>query len=51
MPAALAPGGSVTLTVSVTAPASAGSMYLEALMIKEHQFWFAQSASVPVTVS
>jgi hypothetical protein len=51
MPAPLAPGSSVTLTVSVTAPASAGSMYLEALMIKEHQFWFAQSASVPVTVS
>ncbi|HEY8814877.1 MAG TPA: N-acetylmuramoyl-L-alanine amidase [Candidatus Dormibacteraeota bacterium] len=51
MPADLAPGNSVTLTVSVTAPAGAGSMYLEALMIKEHQFWFVQSASMPVTVS
>jgi hypothetical protein len=47
----LAPGGSVTLTVSVTAPATGGSMFLEAEMIKEHAFWFSQSASIPVTVA
>jgi len=51
MPANLAPGSSVTMTVTVTAPASAGSFYLEAEMIKEHQFWFSQTASIPVTVS
>jgi hypothetical protein len=51
MTADLAPGSSVTLTVSVTAPATAGSMSLEAEMVKEHQFWFTQSASVPVTVT
>ena len=51
MPADLAPGSSVTMTVTVTAPASAGSFYLEAEMIKEHQFWFSQTASIPVTVS
>jgi len=26
-------------------------MFLEAEMIKEHQFWFQSVASVPVTVS
>jgi hypothetical protein len=51
MPGALAPGHSVTLTVSVTAPPSTGSMFPEAEMIKEHQFWFHQSASIPVGVS
>ena len=51
MAADLVPGKSVTLTVSVTAPAGGGSVFLEAEMIKEHQFWFSQSASVPVTVS
>jgi N-acetyl-anhydromuramyl-L-alanine amidase AmpD len=51
MPADLAPGNSVTLTVSVTAPTSSGSMYMEAEMVMEHRFWFSQSASVPVTVA
>jgi N-acetyl-anhydromuramyl-L-alanine amidase AmpD len=51
LPADLAPGNSVTLTVSVTAPATGGSMYLEAEMIKEHQFWFQQVASIPVAVN
>ncbi len=51
MSADLAPASSVTLTASVTAPATAGSMYLEAEMVREHQFWFSQSGSVPVTVA
>jgi hypothetical protein len=51
MSADLAPASSVTLTVSVTAPATAGSMFLEAEMVREHQFWFSQSGSVPVTVA
>ena len=50
LPADLAPGKSVTLTVSVLAPSSTGSMYLEAEMIKEHQFWFAAAGAVPVSV-
>jgi hypothetical protein len=51
LPADLAPGHSATLTVSVVAPSNMGSAYLEAEMVKEHQFWFAQSGSVPVSVS
>jgi N-acetyl-anhydromuramyl-L-alanine amidase AmpD len=47
----LAPGNSVTYNVTLVGPSTSGSMYLEAEMIKEHQFWFAQSASIPVTVS
>ena len=50
LPADLAPGNSVVVTVLVTAPSRTGSMYLEAEMIKEHQFWFKQSAATPVTV-
>src|SRR5205807_5869634 len=34
----LAPGASTTVNFTLTAPA--GSTVLEALMIKEHQFWF-----------
>jgi N-acetyl-anhydromuramyl-L-alanine amidase AmpD len=50
LPANLAPGNSVTVTVLVAAPSSTGSMYLEAEMIKEHQFWFQQTGSIPVSV-
>ncbi len=51
LPGDLAPGKSVTVTVTVTAPLSAGSMYLEAEMIKEHLFWFLQYDPVSVTVA
>jgi hypothetical protein len=51
IPGNLAPGTSATFMVTITAPASRGSMFLEAEMIKEHQFWFQSVASVPVTVS
>jgi hypothetical protein len=51
LPAALGPGNSVTITVSVTGPSSTGFMSLEAEMIKEHQFWFQQTGSVRVSVS
>jgi hypothetical protein len=47
----LAPGSSVVVTVLVTAPATAGPMFLEAEMIKEHQFWFQQVSSIPVNIS
>lgn len=49
----LAPGASAAVTVQVTMPSTApsGSMFLEAEMIKEHQFWFQQFDSIPVTVS
>jgi polyvinyl alcohol dehydrogenase (cytochrome) len=51
LPNDVAPGASVTVSVTVTAPTTTGSMFLEAAMIKEHQFWFTQVASVTVTVS
>jgi len=51
LPADLAPSTNVTLTVTFAAPSTAGSMFLEAEMIKEHQFWFTQVASVAVTVT
>ncbi len=51
IPADLKPGSGVMVTVTVTAPSVKGSMFLEVEMIKEHQFWFTQVASVPVTVS
>jgi hypothetical protein len=44
-------GQSVTFNVTLTAPSSAGSMFLEAEMIKEHAFWFPQTSAVAVTVS
>ncbi len=47
----VAPGASVTLTVSVTAPAVAGSYYLEAQLFKNQQFWFGTWTYTPVTVS
>gem|GEM_PF-1450067 len=50
LPSDIAPGGSVTLTVSVTAPSSGGAMWLEAELFKNQQFWFAQAKATPVTV-
>jgi hypothetical protein len=51
LPANLAPGASVTLSVTVTAPANTGSMVLEYQMAYGTQFWFNQFADVNVTVS
>jgi len=51
LPADVPPGGSTTLTVTVVAPTTTGSMYLEAEMFKSHQFWFSQWQSIPVTVA
>jgi spore germination protein YaaH len=51
LPADLAPGGSVTLNVSFAAPTRAGSLVLEAEMVKEHQFWFRQWAPTKVVVA
>jgi hypothetical protein len=44
-------GQSVTFNVTLTAPSTAGSMFLEAEMIKEHAFWFPQVSSVAVVIS
>jgi outer membrane protein assembly factor BamB len=46
----LPPGANVTMTFTVLAPSGRGRMYLEAEMIKEHQFWFKQAASTRVIV-
>jgi hypothetical protein len=45
----VAPGASLTITVSATTPASAGTLYLEAQMFKNQQFWFEHWGSVRVT--
>jgi hypothetical protein len=50
LPHSLVPGGSFTMTFSVLAPTRMGRMYLEAEMIKEHQFWFKQAASTRLIV-
>ena len=51
LPADLAPGQTVTLSVTVTAPSAAGNVVLEAEMIREHSFWFQQWQPANVTVS
>jgi len=52
LPNDVAPSGSLTFSVSVTAPASAaGSMSLEAELFKNQQFWFPQAQAQPVTVN
>jgi spore germination protein YaaH len=48
LPGDLAPGKSAVVTVSVKAPPNFGSMYLEAEMVKEHQFWFKQYRAITV---
>ena len=50
LPADVAPAASITVSVSVTAPSSAGSVWLEAEMFKNQQFWFAQSQATSVPV-
>jgi hypothetical protein len=51
LPGDLAPSASVTLSVSVTAPNTSGSLVLEYQMVKESQFWFTQFADVSVSVT
>jgi spore germination protein YaaH len=51
LPADVAPAGSATLTVSVTAPSVGGPTYLEAEMFKDQQFWFKEWSSVAITLS
>jgi hypothetical protein len=50
LPADVAPGQSVTLTASVTAPPGTNAVVLQAQMVKEQQLWFKQWATVPVTL-
>jgi spore germination protein YaaH len=45
------PGNSVTVNVTLLAPPRAGVMFLEAQMIKEHQFWFKQYASTTINAA
>jgi hypothetical protein len=49
LPADLAPGASVTLTVTASAPPTPSATVLEARLVKEWQFWFGQWAAVGVT--
>jgi hypothetical protein len=50
LPSDVAPGASVTLTVSATAPAGSGSIYIEAQLFKNQQFWFEHWASIRVNI-
>jgi hypothetical protein len=50
LPADVLPGDSVSLTVNVTAPASAAQLYLEVQAYKNQQFWFGQWLTSPATV-
>lgn len=49
MPADVAPGGSVTFNVTVTAPSTAGSYVLEEEMVQESVAWFSQYFDSNVT--
>jgi hypothetical protein len=51
LPADLAPGASVTLSINVTAPLGAGSYILRQRMVKEAIAWFDQIQKTNVTVS
>ena len=51
LPGDLAPGASVTLTVSVTAPAGTGGYVLRQRMVKEGVVWFEQFSKTNVTVA
>jgi hypothetical protein len=51
LPADLAVGGSVALTIAVNAPGASGAYVLEYQMVKETQFWFSQFTDVKVTVN
>lgn len=51
LPNDVASGGTVTLSISVTAPNLAGSMYVEYQLVKSYELWFDQYADVAATVS
>jgi hypothetical protein len=51
LPADVAPAGSVTLSVAVTAPGAAGTFVLRHRMLKDHVAWFDQIQKTNVTVS
>ncbi|HEY2598485.1 MAG TPA: glycosyl hydrolase family 18 protein, partial [Candidatus Dormibacteraeota bacterium] len=48
LPGDLAPGKSAVINVTLKAPPRIGSMFVEAEMIKEHQFWFKQYKAASV---
>ena len=50
LPSDVAPGASVTVTISAKSPAVSGPMYVEAQAFKNQQFWFEQWSRVPVTI-
>jgi hypothetical protein len=51
LPADLAPGASVILTATASAPPTASATVVEARLVKEWQFWFGQWAALGVTVA
>ncbi len=51
LPTDVAPGASINLNVTVTAPASAGSYILRLRMVKENVKWFDQLGKTNITVN
>ena len=51
MPADLAPGASVTMNVTFTAPARTGPLVLEVEMLKEQDFWYQQWQPIAVNLA
>ena len=51
MPADVAPGASMTMNVTFSAPARTGVMVLEVEMVKEQDFWYQQWQPVTVNVA
>jgi hypothetical protein len=50
LPADIAPGATINLPVSVTAPTTAGKLVLEYEVLWEGRFWFSQFADVDTTI-
>jgi hypothetical protein len=48
LPGDIAPGKSAVINVTLKAPPRIGPMFVEAEMVKEHQFWFRQYKAVSV---
>ena len=47
----VAPGGTTTVSVTITAPATAGSYYVEAQLFRDHLFWFPTWTYTAVSVA
>ena len=51
LPQDVGPGQSVTVSVTLTAPAVGNPIVLEGEMVKEQQFWFSDWGQVAIAIS